>query len=149
MTQDTDDPFDLDRFVRAQDTVVDAVKTELAAGAKRSHWMWFVFPQVEGLGLSATSVRYAIRSLVEAKAYVSHPVLGPRLRDCTSLVLAHIGRSAHAIFGSPDDAKFRSSLTLFSVATGDPLFARALDAFFDGQPDPATLSRLRQQGAAI
>ena len=125
------------------------MQAELAAGQKRSHWMWFVFPQIEGLGLSATSMRYAIRSVTEAQAYAAHPVLGPRLRDCTETVLAHAGRSAHAIFGSPDDAKFRSSLTLFSVATGDPLFARALDAFFAGQPDPATLSLLRQQGAAL
>jgi len=106
--------------------------------------MWFVFPQFLGLGGSAMSVRYAIRSIAEAQAYLAHPVLGARLKEHVGLVLSHEGQSALAILGSPDDIKFRSSMTLFSQASGDPLFHRALDGFFDGQLDPATLSLLRK-----
>src|SRR4029077_21032235 len=105
--------FDLKRFLDAQAPVIDRVRSELRAGAKRSHWMWFVFPQIAGLGHSAMAQRYAIASLDEAKAYAAHPVLGARLRECTALVLAVEDKSVHAIFGSPDDLKFHSCMTLF------------------------------------
>lgn len=137
-----DDPFDLDRFVRAQAPVYDDVVAELAAGRKTSHWMWFVFPQLKGLGSSAMANRYGIGSLEEARAYWAHPLLGPRLARCTALVLGVEGRSAREIFGSPDDLKFRSCMTLFAQATGEPIFSRALDKFFGGVPDEATLRRL-------
>src|SRR5580692_6153851 len=109
------DAFDLERFVTAQAPVIDRVRAELRAGSKRSHWMWFVFPQIAGLGSSAMAQRYAIASLDEAGAYLAHPVLGPRLRDCTALALDVAGRTAHQIFGNPDDLKFHSSLTLFAA----------------------------------
>ena len=138
-----DDPHDLRRFVDAQAAVFDAVLAELSAGRKRSHWMWFVFPQIAGLGFSPMAQRYAIRSLGEAEAYLAHPVLGERLRRCTDLVLAVEGRGITAILGSPDDVKFRSSMTLFGrAAPGEPRFPAALDRDFDGVPDPATLARL-------
>ncbi|MDB5943463.1 MAG: calpastatin [Ramlibacter sp.] len=134
---------DLDRFVQAQAPVIDAVFAELLDGDKRSHWMWFVFPQIQGLGRSAMAARYAISSLDEARAYLAHPVLGARLRQCCELVLEVRDRSAHEIFGSPDDLKFRSSLTLFDRAAGaEDLFRRCLDRFFGGKPDPQTLARL-------
>jgi uncharacterized protein (DUF1810 family) len=137
------DPFDLERFVAAQDAVMTNVRTELAAGAKRSHWMWFVFPQAAGLGFSTMAERYAIRSRAEARAYLAHPVLGPRLRECTGLVLDVKDRDAHAIFGSPDDLKLRSSMTLFALAAPDEdLFRTALDRFYGGAMDPATLAQL-------
>lgn len=136
---------DLERFVDAQRGVYGDVLDELRAGRKASHWMWFVFPQLRGLGYSATAHYYGIVSAAEARAYLAHPVLGARLRECIELLLAVQGRSAHAIFGSPDDLKLRSSLTLFDAVSGDPLFRRALDRYFDGQPDPATLSRLDPQ----
>ena len=141
-TMPADDPFDLQRFVTAQASVIDVVRSELAGGRKESHWMWFVFPQIAGLGFSPMSQHYAISSLDEANAYLAHPVLGPRLVECIELVLAVEGRSAHQIFGSPDDMKFRSSLTLFERASGGPVFRQALDAYFGGRPDPATLDRL-------
>ena len=135
--------MDLERFIAAQAGVQGAVDAELARGAKRSHWMWFVFPQIAGLGRSAMAERYALASLDEARAYAAHPVLGPRLRAWTRLVLAHAGKSAAAIFGTPDDLKFRSSMTLFARAVPDePLFAQALDAFYAGREDDATLQRL-------
>lgn len=137
-----DDPFDLQRFVEAQGRVIDRVRVELAAGEKRSHWMWFVFPQIFGLGRSPMAQRYAIGSLAEARAYLEHPVLGPRLRECVGLVLRHRDRSAHQIFGSPDDMKFRSCLTLFDRAAPDGVFDEALRAFFDGEGDAATGSIL-------
>ena len=138
-----DDPHDLGRFLDAQAPVIDTVLAELAAGRKRSHWMWFVFPQIAGLGFSAMAQRYAIGSLAEAKAYVAHPVLGARLGRCTDLVLAVEGRGITAILGSPDDVKFRSSMTLFrQAAPGDPRYGAALDRYFGGAPDPATLARL-------
>jgi len=137
-----DDPFGLQRFVDAQDRVYRQVCAELAAGRKSSHWMWFVFPQLKGLGRSATAQHYGIASKAEAQAYWAHPVLGPRLAQCTELALAVEGRSAHEIFGPPDDLKFRSCMTLFAQATGEPVFARALDKYFDGQPDPGTLELL-------
>ncbi|HTP76972.1 MAG TPA: DUF1810 domain-containing protein [Rhizomicrobium sp.] len=138
-----DDPFDLERFVAAQARVIDAVRSELRAGRKASHWMWFVFPQIAGLGHSAMAARYAIASPDEARAYLAHPVLGPRLVECTELVLAVERRSAHQIFGSPDDLKFRSCMTLFSrVAPAGSPFERALARYFGGEPDAATLERL-------
>jgi uncharacterized protein (DUF1810 family) len=135
--------FDLDRFLDAQAPVIDRVRDELRAGVKRTHWMWFVFPQIAGLGHSAMAVRYAIASRNEAKAYVAHPVLGARLRECTALVLEVEGRSIHDIFGSPDDLKFHSSMTLFArAAPGEPTFRRALESHFGGREDPLTLARL-------
>jgi uncharacterized protein (DUF1810 family) len=139
------DAYDLGRFVAAQEGVYGRALAELQAGAKRSHWMWFIFPQIAGLGASAMAQRYAIGSLAEARAYLAHPILGERLRACTAAVNAVAGRSAHAIFGAPDDVKFRSSLTLFAAAAPDePLFAEALARFFGGAPDPLTLAKLGQ-----
>lgn len=139
--------YDLERFVRAQAGVYDSALAELRAGEKRSHWMWFVFPQIKGLGMSEMSVRFAIYSLDEAKAYLAHPVLGARLIECVEAVLAVRGKTADEIFGYPDDLKFRSSLTLFAKASGDgSVFERALDQYFDGAMDDATL---RQLGAAV
>jgi uncharacterized protein (DUF1810 family) len=137
------DPFQLNRFVAAQQGTFDTALSELRSGAKRTHWMWFVFPQIAGLGDSAMSRRYAIRSLDEARAYLDHPLLGPRLRLCTDAMLAWAGtRDSVAILGPVDAMKLRSSLTLFSAAApGDDLFDRALAAFFDS-PDPATLRLL-------
>jgi uncharacterized protein (DUF1810 family) len=136
------DPFDLQRFVDAQRGVYPQVRAELAAGCKRSHWMWFVFPQFKELGRSATAQHYGIASLAEAQAYWAHPLLGPRLRECTDLVLAVDGRSAHEIFGPPDDLKFRSCMTLFAQATGEGLFTRALEKYFRGEADPRTIELL-------
>lgn len=136
-----DGPYDLERFVEAQDaggTYFRAV-TELRAGDKTSHWMWFVFPQIAGLGQSATSREFAISSLEEATAYLQHPLLGSRLIECTGIVAKTAGRTAVQIFGSIDAQKLRSSVTLFLRAAPDePLFQQVLDRFFDGQPDPAT-----------
>ena len=139
------DAFDLDRFVRAQDPVLDQVRHELAEGRKRSHWMWFVFPQLRGLGRSATAQHYGIGSLAEAKAYLAHPVLGPRLVECTELVNRVEGRSVHQIFGGPDDLKFHSSMTLF--ASADPeaaVFRGALAKHFGGALDALTAEELRR-----
>lgn len=141
------DPFELQRFVEAQARNYDDALAELKAGRKTSHWMWYVFPQIAGLGSSAMAQRYAIGSLAEAQAYLAHPVLGPRLRDCVAAVNAVRGRTAHEIFGSPDDIKFRSSLTLFAAAAPDEaLFGRALSAYFAGEPDPRTLQALKRGG---
>jgi uncharacterized protein (DUF1810 family) len=138
-----DDIHDLQRFVSAQDEVYSAVQAELGAGHKRSHWMWFIFPQIAGLGFSPMAQRYAIASLDEASAYLAHPVLGERLRECTRLVLAVQDRSINAILGSPDDLKFHSCMTLFARAAPDePLFKDALRKYFGGAPDTATLARL-------
>ena len=138
-----DDPFDLQRFVAAQAPVYERVCAELSAGRKRSHWMWFIFPQIHGLGSSAMAQRYAITSLAEATAYLDHTVLGPRLRACTGLVNAVDGRSAHEIFGSPDDMKFHSAMTLFLRAgSEDELFRTALEKYFAGKLDHATITRL-------
>ena len=137
------DHFDPERFVAAQAAVFERVTAELAAGAKRSHWMWFVFPQIAGLGRSANAQRYAIASRAEAQAYLAHPVLGPRLVRCTELVNAVTSRTAHDIFGSPDDMKLHSSLTLFdAVSPPGNVFAAALDKFFSGTRDAATLRLL-------
>ncbi len=138
-----DDPFDLQRFVDAQASVIERVEAELAAGRKTSHWMWFVFPQLRGLGTSARAQRYGIGSLAEARAYAAHPRLGARLRRCTALVLAVPGKSAHEILGAPDDVKFRSSMTLFAHAVPDEaLFRAALERFFGGVEDERTRERL-------
>ncbi|MFB6416738.1 MULTISPECIES: DUF1810 domain-containing protein [Bradyrhizobium] len=136
------DPFDLDRFVRAQDPVYRDVQGELIRGRKQSHWMWFVFPQIAGLGFSPMSQRYAIGSPEEAKAYLAHPVLGARLIQCTRLVLTVQGRSINAILGAPDDAKFRSSMTLFGAVSDEPIFDEALARYFAGERDTATLEIL-------
>jgi uncharacterized protein (DUF1810 family) len=137
------DPFDLQRFVDAQQRVYPQVCQELRAGRKESHWMWFVFPQIAGLGHSATSIHFAIASLDRARAYLAHPILGPRLRECVRLTLAIDGRTAREIFGPVDEMKLRSSLTLFANAASDePLFAEGLEKFFSGAPDPATLEKL-------
>jgi len=138
-----DEPHELQRFVAAQDSVIDDVKRELRAGRKRSHWMWFVFPQIEGLGRSEMARRYAISSRAEAEAYLAHPVLGPRLRECTALVNDVEWRSAREIFGSPDDKKFRSSMTLFDAVAADPApFRTALRTYYDGERDQKTLELL-------
>jgi uncharacterized protein (DUF1810 family) len=137
------DPFDLQRFVDAQAPVYDEVRRELKAWRKQSHWMWFIFPQIAGLGQSPMSIRFAIASLNEAKAYLAHPVLGARLRECARLTLDAEGRSAREIFGSVDEMKFRSSMTLFAHAAPDEeLFQRCIDKYFVGCPDPATTARL-------
>jgi uncharacterized protein (DUF1810 family) len=133
---------DLDRFVRAQDGVYQQALSELLAGNKRSHWMWFVFPQLAGLGSSPTAQRYAIRDLAEARAYLAHPVLGPRLAECCAALLKHENRSAEQIFGYPDDLKLRSSMTLFARAADDPaLFESVLQRYYDG-PDQRTVDLL-------
>ncbi|MDX1883713.1 DUF1810 domain-containing protein [Mycolicibacterium sp. 120270] len=137
------DPFGLQRFVDAQDTVYDTVLTELRAGRKRSHWMWFVFPQIRGLGSSPTAVRFSISSLDEARAYLAHQLLGPRLRECARLVSRIDGRTAEEIFGWPDDMKLRSSMTLFAHAGDDnDDFVAVLEKLYGGAEDPATLARL-------
>ena len=138
-----DDPYNLQRFVEAQDPVIEDVKNELRAGRKRTHWMWFVFPQLEGLGSSQMAQRYAISSRNEAEAYLAHSILGPRLRECTRIVNSIDGRSANDIFGSPDDLKFRSSMTLFDVVADDSTpFGTALRLYYDDEPDRKTLQLL-------
>ncbi len=137
------DRFNLQRFVSAQDLVYSHVVAELRGGRKYTHWMWFVFPQIAGLGRSAMAQDYAIASLEEAKAYLEHPLLGGRIRECTRLVLDVEGRSAREIFGQPDDLKFHSSMTLFAHAAPDePIFRKALKKFFYGKDDFATIDRL-------
>ncbi len=132
-------------FVAAQDAVYPQVLRELAAGEKRTHWMWFVFPQLAGLGSSPMAQRFAIGSLEEAQRYLAHPVLGARLRECTRLVLAVPDKDADAIFGYPDNLKFRSSMTLFAAAAPEePLFRQALEWFFGGEPDPLTTGLLEK-----
>lgn len=135
------DDFDLERFVTAQAPVFETVLAELRAGCKRSHWMWFVFPQLRGLGRSSTARFYGISSIEEARAYLAHPLLGPRLDLCTRIVVTSESSSLHAIFGSPDDMKFRSCVTLFSLATdnSDNPFRHALHRWCAGQPDKQTL----------
>ena len=138
------DPYQLARFLDAQDGIYEQALAEIRRGAKRSHWMWFIFPQIAGLGRSAMSRRYAIASIDEARAYLEHPVLGCRLRTCISALQDVTGRSAVAVFGDIDAAKLRSSLTLFLEAGGGPLFAAALDRWFAGERDGATLKLLGQ-----
>ena len=142
----SNDPHDLERFVEAQDPVIEQVKEELLSGRKRTHWMWFVFPQVAGLGKSRKAQRYAISSREEAEAYLSHPMLGPRLRECTDIVNGLEGHTANQIFGSPDDLKFRSSMTLFDTITdGTTPFRTALKKYYDDQPDQKTLQFLAEE----
>ena len=133
---------DLTRFVEAQATTYEQSSAELRSGQKRSHWMWFIFPQIHGLGRSPTAVRYAIASLEEARAYLAHPILGPRLLASTVILLSLHGRSAEQIFGSPDDLKLHSSLTLFDLAAPGGVFHEALERYFAGRRDPNTLRQV-------
>ena len=149
----TPDPFDLQRFVSAQNEPAGKLNTyetaleELRSGKKRTHWMWFIFPQIEGLGHSSTSRRYAIKSAEEARQYLKHPVLRERLVACAEALLALEGRSAAGIFGSPDDMKLRSSMTLFAAVGQDAVFSQVLDKYFGAQPDTRTLALLNQHNA--
>jgi uncharacterized protein (DUF1810 family) len=143
------DPYDLQRFVTAQAVNFAAACDELRRGRKTTHWMWYVFPQIAGLGRSPTSQKFAVRSKAEALAYLAHPILGPRLRECTKIVNALEGLSAHRIFGSPDDMKFRSSMTLFDpVSPQAGIFKEALAKYFGGEPDPRTLEIIRANPSA-
>jgi len=136
--------LNLERFVEAQAPVYDRALIELKAGRKQSHWMWFVFPQIAGLGHSPMAQHYAIQNLTEAQAYLTHPLLGARLRECTHIALDVDGKTAHEIFGPPDDLKFRSSMTLFAHAAPDEkLFRTALKKYFGGEEDPLTLEKLQ------
>lgn len=138
-----DDPYGLQRFVNAQEPVYDEIVEELRQGRKRSHWMWFIFPQIRGLGASAMSKRFAISSLAEAEAYLTHPLLGARLRECTELVMQHSDRSIEAILGPVDSLKFRSSMTLYAqITTADDVFATALEMIYGGEADALTLRQL-------
>jgi uncharacterized protein (DUF1810 family) len=140
----TSDPHNLKRFLEAQQPIYAQVIAELRAGQKQSHWMWFIFPQISGLGLSPTAKKYAIQSADEARAYLAHPVLGPRLRDCAQLVNAIHGRSIDEIFGYPDNLKFHSCMTLFAhLSKEDSVFAAAIDNYFNGDKDRKTLHQLR------
>jgi uncharacterized protein (DUF1810 family) len=136
-------PYDLQRFLDAQAPVFEQVLAELRAGQKRSHWMWFIFPQIAGLGHSEMAQRYAISSRAEANAYLDHPVLGVRLRQCTQLVLEMEGRTIGQIFGDPDDLKFHSSVTLFAtVSPTESVFEHALKKYFGSEPDLLTLAKI-------
>jgi uncharacterized protein (DUF1810 family) len=140
------DSHNLGRFIEAQDRVFAAVRAELRVGSKRTHWMWFIFPQLAGLGSSPMAHLYALSGIAEARAYLKHPVLGPRLQECTNLVNAVRDSTALEIFGSPDHLKFRSSMTLFARAAGvGSVFNVALTRYFDGEPDPLTLSLLGEE----
>jgi len=133
----------MQRFLTAQEPIYSTALAELVAGRKESHWMWFIFPQIAGLGFSAMAQRYAIASIDEAREYLAHPILGKRLEECTKAVLKHPDRSANDIFGWPDDLKFRSSMTLFHRAAPDnPLFTQALATFYGGAEDPNTIEKL-------
>jgi len=139
-TESDTDPFALDRFVEAQTVCYETALAEIQQGQKVSHWMWFIFPQFAGLGSSPAAQEFAIKSLDEARAYLAHAVLGPRLIECTEALLAMEGRMAHDIFGSPDDLKLRSSATLFAAVSGEgSLFQRVLEKYFQGEPDERTL----------
>ena len=138
------DPYHLERFVRAQETEYYQALSEIKAGLKRSHWMWYIFPQLQGLGSSWNSVRYSLADAGEAKAYLAHPLLGARIVECAQAVLHHDELTASAIFGDPDDMKLRSSATLFaSVSPAGSVFHQIIDRFFDGQPDDRTIGLLR------
>jgi uncharacterized protein (DUF1810 family) len=139
------DPFDLQRFVDAQAPVYQRVLAELRQGEKQSHWMWYIFPQIAGLGHSPMAQRFALRSREEAMAYLGHGVLGPRLQECTALVNAVAGRTIREILGSPDDLKFRSSMTLFGAVSSEPEFAAAIAKFYGGEPDRKTLELLGRE----
>ena len=139
-TEAGEDPFDLDRFVNAQDGIYDRALAEVRGGLKRSHWMWYIFPQIDGLGFSSTARHYAIKSLEEARQYLSHAALGARLRECADAVLAVQGRSASDIFGYPDDMKLQSSMTLFAlVSEPGSVFERVLEKYYQGKRDQRTL----------
>jgi len=139
----SDDPYDLTRFVLGQELNYEDALSEIRNGRKRSHWMWYIFPQYQGLGSSPTSRRYAIKSMTEASAYLQHPILGPRLLECAEAALGVTGRSAHELFGSPDDMKLQSCATLFaSVSPPGSVFERLLQKYFDGTGDEKTLSLL-------
>ena len=141
-----DDTYNLQRFVQAQAPVFDNVLSELREGRKQSHWMWFVFPQITGLGRSDMARRYAITGLPEARAYLEHPLLGPRLEHCAKLIEPQLQWTARQIFGSPDDLKLHSSMTLFAIAAPErPIFQAVLDTFFDGSHDRLTVEKLRSQ----
>ena len=134
------DPYDLSRFVQAQEDAYHQALSEIASGQKRSHWMWYIFPQIDGLGLSSTSKRYSIKSIAEAEAYLRHPILGPRLTECAEAALRIEGRSAQTVFGSPDDMKLRSCATLFAhVSHPGSVFHRLLDKYWRGENDRMTL----------
>lgn len=139
-----EDPFDLSRFKSAQERIYASVLAELRSGQKSSHWMWFIFPQIEGLGRSSTAQHYAIKSVAEARGYLKDPVLGARLLECAEILEGIEGRSASAIFGYPDDLKLRSSMTLFASVAEDPhsVFVRILEKYFEGEPDERTLELL-------
>jgi uncharacterized protein (DUF1810 family) len=143
-----EDPYDLERFVEAQEGTFEQACAELRRGRKTGHWIWFIFPQMRGLGMSAMSERYGIGSLAEAKAYLAHPVLGPRLREISEIVLGIEGRTVEEIFGWPDDRKLRSSMTLFAMASGDDrVFVDVLAKYFGGERDERTLGLAVQAGA--
>ncbi len=147
MKETPGDPYDLNRFVKAQDRVYSQVCSELKRGCKTGHWMWFIFPQITGLGTSEMASRFSISSLAEAEAYMHHPILGMRLEECAALVLKVSGKSAHEIFGSPDDLKFRSCMTLFARVEmgkkGGTVFKDNIEKYFNGEYDRLTLDQLR------
>ena len=144
-TINRDDPFDLSRFMSVQESIYDSVLAELRSGRKRTHWMWYIFPQIDGLGYSTASKHYAIKSIEEARQYLNHPVLGIRLLECAETVLTIEGRSTSEIFGYPDDLKLKSSMTLFAcVADPRSVFVRILDKYFHGERDARTLHLLEK-----
>lgn len=134
--------YDLNRFITAQEHSYDAALSEIKSGRKRTHWMWYIFPQIEGLGHSSTAQFYAIRDLQEAKEYYAHPVLGPRLVEISEALLALDGDNATAVMGYPDDLKLKSSMTLFAIASGNPVFTQVLEKYFDGRQDRYTVKIL-------
>jgi uncharacterized protein (DUF1810 family) len=139
------DPYDLQRFVRAQEHDYEEALSEIRSGRKRSHWMWYIFPQFDGLGVSPTSKQYAVKSLAEARAFLAHPLLGPRLRECAAAAVRIEGLSAADIFGFPDDMKLRSCATLFaSVSPAGSVFHRIIDKYFHGEPDADTVRLMRE-----
>ncbi|AFZ35617.1 protein of unknown function DUF1810 [Stanieria cyanosphaera PCC 7437] len=138
------DPFDLNRFINTQNQVFDRVLAELKNGRKRSHWMWYTFPQLDGLAQSTTSKYYAIKSPEEAIAYLNHPVLGARILECANTIVAIEGKTVSEIFGYPDDLKLKSSMTLFSEVSAEPIFIRVLDRYFHGDRDDRTLQLLKK-----
>lgn len=145
MSEAANDPFELNRFLEAQAGVYQQALAELERGRKQSHWMWFIFPQIIGLGYSPTSLRFAIRNLDEAAAYLMHPILGSRLRECAETLDSAESHTAVEIFGSPDDMKLRSSMTLFEAASDEPIFGEVIKKYFKGERDEKTLQILARQ----